>query len=400
MAGTLLSKNARMVLAAVLMMVVGSALFLILPIYVGALVKSLGLTDELAGYLVFSELTGAAILSIGSFFLIQKVNWRNFAVLSLIGFCVLNLASLTIHDYTLLLLVRFATGVAAGAVIILSFACLSASQNVERGFAIGIAAEVFFQVLVMLGMPAVIEDFGVNSVFLLVVFLSVIILPTVYLWVPEHIERSEQSAVPRDGGKGKDTPVLAPLSGLSGTFAYFVFIGAFWGYIERVGDDAGLSSTSIGDYLAIGLLIGLLGAIMAAYIGGRIGTLKPIALGVIVQVAAVIAILIGVNHTTYLVAVVLFSFGWNFILPFQMAAVSNVDLAGRFVVTILAFQAFGEAVGAALGGEISEYAGYSLMMWVALVFLVCSLFFYLVIPKLMNSWQNSFQDEAAELTSN
>ncbi len=369
---------------AVLMMVVGSALFLILPLYVGAVVTGLGLGDQEAGYLAFSEMAGTSILSATSFFWIRHINWRRASVLSLVCVFVINLLSMGISDYHSLLWVRFFAGMAGGAVIILGIAYLSEAANPERAFGIAIAAEVFLQVVVMLGMPELISDLGVAAIYGLITILAFINLPLAAFRFMDVLVKADDQGC--EGSDSANNPVLAPLSGLMGSLLYFVFIGTLWGFIERIGDAAGLTSSAIGNSLAVGLIIGFGGASFAVYLGNRWSAIQSIMLGTVLQVTAVlILLLLDVSLVSFGVAAAVFSFAWNFILPYQMSAVSNIDFSGRFVVTIIAFQAFGEAIGAGLGGGLSEQGGYASLMQVSLVFLILSFLFFAVMPRLLRS---------------
>lgn len=396
MSSKILSNEFKRLFGAVLMMVAGSALFLVLPIYVGAAATTHGFNDELLGYLVFMEFSGAAAMSICFFFLIKKINLMYISLIGLLSIAVINSISLFVSDYSWMMVVRFLAGAAAGSIIALSLAYLSSSKNVERAFAITIAVEVVFQIIVMSFMSGVIEGFGVSVLFLLMASLSAVLLPIVYFWMPGSITHTLADANQTRVDDKESVPLLAPLTALLATSVYWLFIGGYWGFVERIGDASGLSAGFVGDCLSIGLLVGIGGAIFASYLGGRFGTVKPIALAGIVQAGAVIALLSGVNETTFLVSSVLFSFGWNFILPYQMAAVSNVDIAGRFVVTIVAFQTFGQAFGAALGGGLSESAGYAAMISVMLGFLLCGISLFMVVPRLFVHWQNSFRIKVGE----
>lgn len=64
---------------------------------------------------------------------------------------------------------------------------------------------------------------------------------------------------------------------------------------------------------------------------------------------AALALLSGtLGSATFMVAVCAFNFFWNFVLPYQYAALIDVERSGRLVVLVTAFQAAGLAAGPSL----------------------------------------------------
>jgi len=70
---------------------------------------------------------------------------------------------------------------------------------------------------------------------------------------------------------------------IAGAGIYFLMIGAVWGYLEGIAREAGLSLLQTGQALSLGLVVSLIGAGAAAYLGLRLGRVWPLIASCVVQ---------------------------------------------------------------------------------------------------------------------
>ena len=363
--------------AAVYVFVVGAAVFLILPIFVGALIDFVGLDDGQVGIVASAELCGTAVMSIWSFFWIKTWNWRSTVVFMAVLLTAVELLSIFTTSFLPLIVVRFAAGMAASALLVIPIALIAKLPHSARIFAYAVAAEAAFQVIGVSLLPRVLNRFGIEGLFLSLALLSAIAIAVALVFMPRSLAKKSE-----DAGTAKKFFVrssIAPMLALLGTAVYFANIGAIWAFIERMGHAGALSDTVIGDSLAISLIIGVGGALLASWLSDKHGQIRPLGISQLGQVAALLLLLLPITHATFLISIIIYNFCWNFALPYQMAVVARVDFAQRFVVWIIAAQSIGDAIGPGIAGQLTDGRNYDGVVVLALCCLIVSLFLFLLV---------------------
>jgi len=340
-------------------------------VVIGSLIDYVGYTNEQAGRLASIELLGMAVVSFSSYWWINRLNIRTTALRSLIVMSIANVICMFVIEYWLFASLRFVSGVAEATVLILSLSVFGSLSNKERAVAIMVSAQVLYQVIALKGLSGFPPEQTYFAILAILAFFPVIIIPLVWNWLPEYSIKDGKKTNAISGRYGLAN-AWVPLIGLFATMLYFTNIGAIWGFIQRIGLSEGLTAEYVGDVLALSLVISIGGALLAAWIGDRFKNITPIILATITQAIAILILMGDASSLTFAIAVILYNVGWNFILPYQLSAIANIDLAGRFVVIIVGFQAVGDAMGAWGAGLMGDKGGFSVVYPLVLFLLIVS----------------------------
>ena len=352
------------VIVGVCLSVIAVSAFLVLPVFIGAAVVAMELSERQVGFLASGVMSGSAVSSVFTLFWIRRVNWRLAGYAALTTLLLGYLAAMASESVTLFTACLFIASLGGGAAYSLALTSLSDNRQADRCFGYSVAAQVTFQVVGMLVLPAFAESMGLQG--LLTVFAA---LACLGLFLTRYLPESGVEVQAPEIGSSLYKPSV--LAALGGCFFFFFNVGVVWTYIERIGDSAGFEPGLIGISLAVGVAFGVPGALGASWCGNRFGRLRPLALGALLTVIALILLLDAtLSLTAYIAALALYNFAWNFSLAFQYAAVNAVDESGRSVALAPAFHGGGGAVGpavAALFVTAGSFSAVSLLAGIAVV---------------------------------
>ena len=347
------SVNRRSAVAsAIVIGAVGSIVFILLPLLIGAFTDRLALTREQVGVLGSADMIGMFTAAVLATAWIRSLNWRLAALSATALLALCHLLSAWVTDYSALLVVRTIAGLAGGSLMSIALACLGDSRSPDRCFGLFIAAQLSLGALGLSTMPELIAAFGLPGVFYA---LALIVASTALL-----IPLLPQQGVPVGAlaaGSSVGRSIVPGLCALAACLIFNFGIMAVWAYMERIGNAAGLDATYIGTTLAGSLLGGLLGALLAAVLENRLGRAVPIAATVVVQGLALLLLLGEVSRSGFAVAVMLFAFAWNFPVPFQLGITVSVDRSGRLVVLFLSAVKLGYAIAPATAAQLLAAGG-------------------------------------------
>ena len=137
---------------------------------------------------------------------------------------------------------------------------------------------------------------------------------------------------------------LSILSLLS-IFAFLMFIGALWAFLEPLGGQFSIPAETVGLMVSASLLSQLIGALLATWAERRI----PYSL--VLTVACVLAMLIAYclkNDPTlaiFWICTLATGFIWLFVTPYQIALAVAADENRKIALLVPAAQLFGAAIG-------------------------------------------------------
>jgi predicted MFS family arabinose efflux permease len=330
----------RGLVAAIALTVIAMAAFLVLPLYVGAAAESLGLSQQQLGFLASAVAAGSALSSVVMMFLVRRLPWRPTASVALLLLLVPMCASIFVDDIAVFMVLQGLAALGSGAAYSLALTALADRRHPDRAFGFSVAAQVTFQVVGMLLLPQLVARAGIDGILGLFIAMELVGLYLVR-WLPK-------AGKPLPAPVEKMAVVTFPvLLALFGCFFFFFNVGAVWTYIERMAVLEQFSAQQIGSGLAIGVFFGIPGALLASWCGDRFGRVAPLTVGAAGTVIALLMLSSGMSFTSYVVAVAIYNFVWNFSLAFQYAAVNAVDPGGSGVAAAPAFHGAGVAVGPA-----------------------------------------------------
>jgi len=344
--------------AAVALSVISMAVFLVLPLFVGAAADDLGLDARQVGLLSSGVAAGTAISAVIMMWIVRRVRWRRTAALTLVLMLLPMALSTFANDVRLFIALQTLAALGTGSTYSLALTILSDGARPDRAFGYSIAAQVSFQVVGMLLLPQLIGSSGLDGLLILFVAMEGVALGLVHL-------------LPNAGRPVSAQPVAASvfrpqvLLALGGCFFFFFNVGVVWTYIERMAVLAGFGPAQIGTSLAIGVSVGIPGALLASWCGDRYGRLGPLAVGAVGTVVAVILLGEGMGLSRYVLAAAIYNFVWNFSLAFQYATVNAVDETGRSVAVAPAFHGAGATAGPALAALYVSEESLAAVNWLS-----------------------------------
>ena len=327
--------------AAIGVSVIAVASFLILPVLVGETVHSLGFNEKQAGLFASIVMLGSTLSAALAAIWVRRVDWHKALLLMLAGLMIGNTVSIFADQFVPFLISQFLVGFCGGAAYSLALTALSDGDRPERNFGFSLAAQVSFQVIGLVAGPYLAALAGIDALLFSLVVLDLVAL-SLLRWFPAN----SKVAVSNRERTGLLKP--APLLALGGCFFFFFNVGCYWTYIELIGEAAGIDKQQIGLSLAGGVSLGIAGALFASWCGDRFGQLRPLAIGAIGTVIAVVFLGDGLTALTLFLTVALYNFVWNYSLAFQYAAVNDLDSSGRGIAAAPAFHGAGGAAGPAV----------------------------------------------------
>jgi len=356
----------RTVAAAVLLSALSIAPFLILPQFVEGVVADLHYDSQEVGF--FSAFIGvgsmAGALAAGLW--VRRIPWRAGARWALLAMLAANLVALRWHAAIPFFLAQFVAMFAGSALYSLSLTVLSDGRNPDRNFGYSVAAQVAYQIAGLLAGPSLLRIGGLDGLLLVMVAGSVLGQLCV-------------AALPAAGGRGAPSREAGRLwtrpmaYALAGCLLFYFNVGIYWTYIQLIGRAAAIAPQQVANALAIGVGLGLPGALLAAWCGERLGRILPLGLATAVVVLALLLVQGAPDELQLAASAVLYNFGWNFSLAFQYAAVHSIDRSGRGVAISPAFAAAGIAVGPALAALFVREHDFAAVIGISIAAALASL---------------------------
>jgi len=344
----------------------GSAILYVLPAYLSEVSSRLGLNEAQMGSITAAENVGIAMASILCMWWLTRFNPRLLAI-GATAFCVvLNLTAFFARRFDLLLAARFLTGLLGeGILFSLAFAVLGSTRDPERSFGIGLTVVVMFGSLV-LGTSTYLDrvPFGTGAL------LPLAILPLGTLFALQWMPRRAVGAESPRGSAAKGPAVRPALIAVAGMTIWFAAPGAFWAFAESAAAARQIPGETISIALAIGNAAGLLGSVLAAWQGNRLGRFWPVTIATACLCLSVMAY----GHCTSVVALAsalsAFNIFWNYTTVYEMALVVALDPIGKAALGISAAQVIGFAGGGFFSGLAISAGGYAALPPVVALFAV------------------------------
>lgn len=342
------------------LVVVGGSLFNILPLMTAGAADKLGFSGREAGLLssVLTVASGVGCLLSGGW--VRSLRWPRAAAVSLGGMFAGNLATLFVHDYMAFVLLQAVAAFFASAVFSLGMTILSDGHESARTFGIAIATQSAYQIVALWAGPSLLRLSGLDGVLVLLAVPAGVVIAL----APLLPDQGRPSAA---GQSARGLLKPATLLAFAGFVVFYMGAGAYWTYLELMGQALGLTTRAVAGWAAAGVAAGIPAGIIASAQGRRLGSLWPLGCaGLLMLLAAVL--LSGVyGLMAFGIAGMLYYFAWCYSLTFQFALVNAVDPTGRAVAVTGACAFFGSAAGAAFTALFVAPNDYHAVVWIVAV---------------------------------
>ena len=132
----------------------------IMPALVDGLVQGAGFTNRQAGLVGSSNVYGAALGALIAVFFVKRIDWRRAAYVLLAGLICVDLLSMLVHKFELLLLLRFAHGFVGGMLVGIGFSIIARTTQADRTFGYLLLVQFGLGGLGLMLLPPLVPKFG------------------------------------------------------------------------------------------------------------------------------------------------------------------------------------------------------------------------------------------------
>lgn len=354
--------------AAIVMGVLGPAVFIVQPGFVQGLVAFYGFTEQSAGYIASAEMWGIALTTIAMIGLTQRLNWHSLLAGAILIMALGNIASVFARDPIVFASWRFAVGMGSGVLTSLAFTILGLTQHPDRNFGYLIMALLTFGAVGLGVMPSALSILGMEGLLVFFALFSLVGLPLI-THLPTSAAEHRTAETPSTSLRTwhKAAAILAMLG-------YFAGQGAVWAYLFLIGVAGGVSEQHVANGLTLSQFLGIAGAFAAVLISNRFGRLGPITLGLLGGIVPLIVLFGDIDLWRYGAVVGVYNFAWNMTHPFLLAALASFDATGRVVTYGVAAQMLGLALGPAIAASLVEPGQFTAVYWLGIALFSATLF--------------------------
>jgi len=328
------------------------------PFIVQALIES-GFNHAQAGSFGTIELTTLALGTLVLAPLVPHVSHRRLAfgglLVAMLGVVILG----TSASYWPIAIGRVIKGVGSAMAISGANAAVAARADAERIFAVIWTMGGAVTAALAANLPPVVAGGNYAGAYALLFVLSVLAAPLI-LWMPAHPAALDDDAaahVAREAAKQGRLGVYGPMAllVLAAIFIYSVAEQMLWQFSYDLPVADGFDENMVGRILGLTAFFGLLGGVIAAWIGMRVGRVIPIVLGSLLSLAGRWVYMSGGSAGMLWLGGLLWGLGFYFVSPYQVGLAAALDRQGRIAVATAGAMNFGYGFGPGIAGVILQY---------------------------------------------
>lgn len=344
--------------AIILASCLGYSGLLSMPMWLGPVGKSLGLTSAAMGAMASAELAAAALVSLGASRLVGRDRIRWGAALGLLLIGLGNLGAAAAAGTGGLAGARIVAGFGEGLALTFVNASIANTDNAGRYFAWSqMGLNLFFVGLFYFSaVPWVVGRLGSTAV-LLFLGSAALLFTALAAKLPVASPKGTSTAVGSTRGQGT---LWAALAGLA---ILFVGCQGAWAFLVTAGAAKGYSTAAVAHMLMISLGVGLAGPLVSRVLGGRYGWSFAVAFGLSVSGVAVLIATQPIAAHWFGMGAGIFNFATLSILTGYQSYLAVGDPSGRSVAAAPSVINLGAAVGPGAVGFLWNAAGPSATGW-------------------------------------
>lgn len=360
----------------------------IMAAIVDGLVSGIGLSESQAGQIGSVNIYGAAAGALVAVFLIKRVPWRMMATICLVLLIGIDLASIQIKTFELMVLVRATHGFAGGILTGTAFALIARTAGPDRTFGVLLFVQFGLGGLGVMLLPPLAPIFGTQALFLALAAFSLVTL----IMVPFLSAHPPQTPrIASDEGGIKWQPLTMTL------IAIFLFQAANMGllaYIIRLGLDYGLARAYVSIALGLATWVALLGPFLVMVCGLKFGRFRLLLGSMVLTLIGTSVFHFSASPTAYMIANCGTGITWGFVIAYLLGMTAEFDKAGR----ASAFGGFISKLGLASGPMVAGWVlaggqGFAALVNLAVIGLGLSMIIMLVPARILDRARITAQQE-------
>ncbi len=331
----------------------GVMLFGILPLLLGAVADRFQLNEEQAGSVAMAYFGGYFIATLTSIVWIRRLNWKLVAFVGLLLIAGGMLFSALNTSYGMVLGGIVVAGIGGGVAYALSAGMVSDMHDPDRKFAIKLIPEQVVPAILLIVLPAyVITLWGLSGMLFCVAGVT-LVLALFILWVPAK----GRSHVVVETSRGKTSPLV--FVSLVALLFYFGGIAGVWAFLERIANEGNMDPTLVGNLLALALVSTIIGPVVAAILGDRIGRILPQIIGTLIVLFCFVFLAGEITAMKYGIVMALLPGAWYFVIAYQMGVIADADTTGRYAALMASALGLGAFFGGPIVGTVAGSSGFT-----------------------------------------
>jgi len=317
-------------------------------------------STEQAGLLAAVHLAGAAIGSFISILLIALLGQRRLLVFAV--FCFVMGESLFVFSGYLpaMHIGRLIAGFGCGVFVALAFANVASLNQKDSIYAFLLLCQMIFGFIGALLWPQILGTLGYVGAMLALAVMAILTLPFLRM-LPAHLT-----------GETVDTASKAVLTivavvSLLSLFTHYIANSMLWVYLERIGVEGGLSIEEISSSLAVSMLWGIFGTILAMVLGRLKSRFPQITIGILGIMVGTAMLLTHFDSAMYTFSISLILMTMVFTIPFYQGFIADLENGEQLAMLAACAINIGLAFGPMLGSQVISYLSFQAMLWFCII---------------------------------
>ncbi|WP_228614606.1 MFS transporter [Alkalimonas sp.] len=338
----------------------------IMPALVSGLIDGLGFSHRQAGLIASSNIYGAAIGALVAVFIVKSWRWKPVCTALLLTLISLDFLSMWIQHPWVMLALRGVHGCIGGLLVGIAFAVIARTEQVHKTFGMLLLVQFGLGGLGVMVLPPMVPVVGAWILFLALILFSttaLLMLPFLQDYpVSQSSKQASTSAIRRK-------PLLASI------LAVFLFQAANMGlyaYIIDLGEQAGLSMTTIAPALGVSAWLGILGSGLVILFSTRFGRMLPLFCGILITAIATFALHFSALAWVFWLANIAVGITWAFSIAYLLGICAEFDKAGQMAALGGFASKMGLASGPLIAALLLGNTQYPLLINVAVVMLIAA----------------------------
>jgi hypothetical protein len=268
-----------------------------------------------------------------------------------------------------LAVIRTVTGLVEGGLIAIAVECIARSERPGRSGGLFLSVQTLAQsVLAAILALVIIPKWGSAGGFGLLAAVSVAAFAAVPRLADDY-GPLHASGTPTEAAPSRLQPITAVVT----IFAFYLFVGAIWAYLEPLGGQSGIDAKTVGVIVSVSLLVQVIGAFAATVLEPHVR--YPVVIGGAAIAGFLISIgfAVGADLALFWLLSLATGFLWLFTMPWQITMTLAADPGRKTALLVPAAQLFGAAIGPAAAAVFITATDFHPAAWFAAIAAASSL---------------------------
>jgi len=322
------------------------------PVTVQALLDGTGFNEQDVGILGTIELLTLALTSFAMVPVVPRVSHRLLAVAGAIVTAIGFAMTAVTETFPAFATGRIVIGIGSGAAIAGANAAIAARADAERIYAIIWTGGGGITAMLSGLLPLAVRGGRYDTGFGILAGMALLALLVLRWLPPRPVEHATAEPVGVGAGFGAAAVMI-----LAAVMIYSIAEQGLWQFSYSIPEKAGIDYDAIRIALMVATLAGLVGGLIAAVLGTRLGRVFPIVAGSLLSLFGRWGYINATGAWELGVMALVWGLGFYFISPYQMGLAAALDRSGRVAVATGGITNVGYGRGPVIAGSMIHQLG-------------------------------------------